>query len=231
MPSPSKERKFPTSLIAGVLLVPVSALAAVALAGGTDTPAEDTTTTTVVAAVSTTVAETTTTTTTVAIPALSTADDLAAACGPEGLQLVDKEAAEAITPLEQAALDALRAICDSEGMPLPGPPAPPPVVKTVTKSVPPATTTTVTAAGDGGGAEDRGSGSTAETYQAAYAETVAAIDAAVAAGGKQDKIDEAREKLAKAEEKAARGEYAKAEKHLKEARKKANEATKEGGDD
>jgi hypothetical protein len=65
-------------------------------------------------------------------PPTATRADLEAACGSEGLELVEREAAETITDLEQAALDALRQICAEEGLELPGPPAPPPVVRTVT---------------------------------------------------------------------------------------------------
>jgi len=61
-----------------------------------------------------------------------TDEDLALACGPEGLALVDKEAAEAISDLERAALAALRPICEEAGMPLPGQPEPPPIIQTVT---------------------------------------------------------------------------------------------------
>ena len=49
-------------------------------------------------------------------------EDLALACGPDGMALVALEQAEGLTVLQKAALDALRPICDQQGMPLP--PAP-----------------------------------------------------------------------------------------------------------
>ena len=123
-------RKYAPSFLLGLLLVPLSAVAAFALvAGGTTeaTPAmaaEETTTTTAVEVVET-----------VAVP--TTADpvaDLTAACGDDGWALVGAEADGTISDLEQAALDALRPICAEAGMELAGPPAPPPVIRTVTVS-------------------------------------------------------------------------------------------------
>jgi hypothetical protein len=114
----------------GLLLVPISAVAAFALVAGESTePAPEMT-----------AVETTTTTEalvveTVAIPTtVDPAADLAAACGDDGWTLVAAEADGTITELEQAALDALRPICAEASMELAGPPAPPPVIRTVTVS-------------------------------------------------------------------------------------------------
>ena len=55
-------------------------------------------------------------------------DHLAAACGEDGQALVAEELDGSIDPIEQAALDALRPICDEAGMPLA---EAPPVVRQV----------------------------------------------------------------------------------------------------
>ena len=58
------------------------------------------------------------TTTTEAIQAADADMDLQTACLVDGQILVAAEAAGTITDVEQAALDALRDICDAAGMPL-----------------------------------------------------------------------------------------------------------------
>jgi hypothetical protein len=45
--------------------------------------------------------------------------DIEQACGPAGIALVDAETNGTITEIQQAALTALRDICDSQGLPLP----------------------------------------------------------------------------------------------------------------
>jgi len=123
-------RRYPPSLLMGLLLVPLSAVAAFALVAGQTTEptptlaAVETTTTTAAEVVETVVVPTT----------ADPATDLAAACGDDGWALVAAEAHGTITDLEQAALDALRPICAEAGMELAGPPAPPPVVRTVAVS-------------------------------------------------------------------------------------------------
>ncbi len=137
-PSPRKTKPrssmFTISLILGLLLIPLSAVAATALMSNDgETDGDD------VGAIVVEVPETTVATTEAAVaetvfvtePPTATRADLEAACGPEGLELVEREAEGTITDLEQAALDALRQICAGEGLELPGPPAPPPVVRTV----------------------------------------------------------------------------------------------------
>ncbi len=137
-PSPRKTKPrssmFTISLILGLLLIPLSAVAATALMSNDgETDGDD------VGAIVVEVPETTVATTEAAVaetvfvtePPTATRADLEAACGPEGLELVERETEGTITDLEQAALDALRQICAGEGLELPGPPAPPPVVRTV----------------------------------------------------------------------------------------------------
>ncbi len=137
-PSPRKTKPrssmFTISLILGLLLIPLSAVAATALMSNDgETDGDD------VGAIVVEVPETTVATTEAAVaetvfvtePPTATRADLETACGPEGLELVEREAEGTISDLEQAALDALRQICAGEGLELPGPPAPPPVVRTV----------------------------------------------------------------------------------------------------
>jgi len=138
-PSPRKSQPrssmFTISLILGLLLIPLSAVAATALISNDDgeTDGDD------AAVVVVEVPETTVSTTEapeaetvfVTEPPTATRADLEAACGPEGLELVERELDGTITDLEQAALDSLRQICAEEGLELQGPPAPPPVVRTV----------------------------------------------------------------------------------------------------
>jgi hypothetical protein len=49
----------------------------------------------------------------------SLAGDVASACGNEGMKLVELEKDGSITDVQQAALDALRPICSDQGQPLP----------------------------------------------------------------------------------------------------------------
>ncbi len=60
-----------------------------------------------------------------------TIDDMVTACRDAGPGMVTMEAEGIISPVQQAALDALRPICAEQGMALPGKPVPPPVVETV----------------------------------------------------------------------------------------------------
>ena len=130
---------FTISLILGLLLIPLSAVAATALISSDGESELDDAGVIVVEVPEATVPESTVPTTEVleaetvfvTEPPTATSADLGAACGPEGLELVEREAEGTITDLEQAALDALRQICAGEGLELPGPPAPPPVVRTV----------------------------------------------------------------------------------------------------
>jgi hypothetical protein len=147
-------------LVVGVLSIPALVFGANSLfAGPAEAPID------VVqpeAIASTTVPPTTTMdapTPTAETPVVSAAD-LKRACGEDGLGLVAAEADGSISPLEQAALDALRPICETEGLALPQPLAPEPVVivETVLTPAPPATVAGDDAAfsdNDDDGAEDR----------------------------------------------------------------------------
>lgn len=68
--------------------------------------------------------------------------DLQTACTEDGPDLAAKEQAGTITALEQAALDALRPICEDNDTPLPGTAQPEPAVQVVTvvEQTAPATT-------------------------------------------------------------------------------------------
>jgi len=152
--SPSKLSAFTISLILGLLLIPLSAVAAAALISSDDGSGSAAVEPAVVVAE---VQETTVTTTETADAETvfvteaptATAADLEAACGSDGLELVEREAAGTITDLEQAALDALRQICAAEGLELAGPPAPPAVVRTVAVVSPtPSSTTTAEPSGE-----------------------------------------------------------------------------------
>ena len=119
-PSRAAKNNLSLSMILGTLLVPVSAVAAIWLTDPGQ-PAQ---------------AESVQSTTTTAAPAASTAAqvsftdsgateaDLRAACGYVGMTLVDAERDGSISDVQQAALDALRDICDEQGLSLPPPPTP-----------------------------------------------------------------------------------------------------------
>jgi hypothetical protein len=113
------------SMIVGTVLVPLTALAAIWLTGPGDSGEESVATTTTVVPAITVVPAPETTTSGV------TQDDLQAACGPEGMQLVALEEQGSISDVQQAALDALRDLCDQQGLPLPAKPASEPMVQTV----------------------------------------------------------------------------------------------------
>lgn len=120
------------AVLAGVLLVPATAIAAVAIVGATSRPpaaeaadAAPTSTTT------TAVEETTSTVLEAADDGLSDEDAIHEACTNGALELIDKEIDESLTDIEAAALDALRAICAEHDLEIADPPAPEDVVKVV----------------------------------------------------------------------------------------------------
>lgn len=152
---------FAASLIIGLLLIPVSAVAAYAIVSGssdTDSPASTVAMTTA-ETTSTAPAPTTTSAgeTFVVEPVSATREDLERACGEDGFTLVAAEADGTISDVQQAALDALRQVCAESGMELPGPPMPEPVVRTVTiqaSSQPSPTSSAPTASGGDDGYYD-----------------------------------------------------------------------------
>ncbi len=126
----------PLSVILGTLLIPVSALAAFAFVS----PSSGTETTQSNIPIATDVGFN---------PFEATAEDLARACGPAGMELVIAEDNGSITDVQQAALDALREICAKQGIQLPGKAAPEPivqqiVVQSVSAAAPSATTSAPT---------------------------------------------------------------------------------------
>jgi hypothetical protein len=138
--TPSRPAKGhrPWSMIAGLVIVPVSAWAAFALVPHEPGPepaqaASPVTTTQQVASVDQNAA----------------AADLVTACGEAGLELVAGEASGSLSGLQQAGLDALREICAQEGMPLPGKPAPEPIIETIVVTAPAAAAVTANPSGDG----------------------------------------------------------------------------------
>lgn len=228
--TPSKQKtagKLSTSLIVGMLLVPVSAVAAVALVNP-DASAESEEVATEVAPV-TAVAESVTTSTLadVVVPEIASADDLALACGEQGLALVTKEADATISALEQAALDSLRAICLAEGLELPGPPAPDAIVETVTvvAARPPASDT------DSESASDPAVDTAAAEFEADYAATIAYINKAIDDGARGEKIAMAEQLVAEAASLADGGDYAGGSAKLAAARQAADAAERGHHDD
>lgn len=138
----AKANRVTGSVIAGLLLVPATAIAAVAIVGATAQPPaaealdeslESTTTLEVVDS----------TTTTSVVPGMSEDEMVEQACTVSAMELVNREVDETLTGLESAALDALRQICEEHGMPLAGPPVPEAVVRVVKVAAPAQTATTV----------------------------------------------------------------------------------------
>jgi hypothetical protein len=101
------------SIVIGSLLVPFSALASVVLIEAAQSDAATG------ATFGTTVA-----TQPAPIASPFHESDLRAACGVDGMALVDLETSGGASDVQQAALDALRPICGSAGMPLPEGPVP-----------------------------------------------------------------------------------------------------------
>jgi hypothetical protein len=140
------ERRTPTqrtlslSVILGTLLVPLSAVAALVLTDTAEPSGEAAASTTTSITVPTTQTQT-------SVAANGLDDDLAEACGPAGMELVGLEMEGSLTDIQQAALDALREVCEQEAMPLPAGPTPEPIVETVFVSDGPAATTTSTLPG------------------------------------------------------------------------------------
>ena len=147
----TRSSTFTLSLILGLLLIPLSAVAAAAVISSDGDPGVEAVEPVVAAAeavdttVATTMPEAVETVIVTEAPTF-TRQDLEAACGDQGWELVEREIEGTIGELGQAALDSLRQICAEEGLDLPGPPAPPAVVRTVSvvDSSDSGSTTTVT---------------------------------------------------------------------------------------
>ena len=118
-PSRVGRASLPLSIVLGMILVPLTAVAAVIMVSpdsdqepvsGAALPAAEVSSTAAMAGITTTIPE----------PTLAT--DLADACGPAGRRLVDQEKEGSNSDTQQAALDALRPVCDAVGMSLPAAP-------------------------------------------------------------------------------------------------------------
>jgi hypothetical protein len=107
-----KRRGFLVALVIGLVAAPALALVASGLLGG-EAVADEPVTTTAAAMEPVTTAPAATTTTATVPPA-----DVETACTVEGWALVAGEAAGRLSDLQQAALDALRPICQAEGFSL-----------------------------------------------------------------------------------------------------------------
>ena len=126
MKTASQRKNYLIALLIGALAVPLLALAANGLieGNGSNDPTDETETTAAFAFLSEPIEK-------VIGSQESEVDHLIVACGPDGQALVDKELDETIDPIEQAALDALRPICDEAGLALPEAPVAAPVVQQV----------------------------------------------------------------------------------------------------
>ncbi len=132
-----KRKGFLVALVIGLVAAPALALVASGMLGGQAVADEPVTTTAAALAPVTAPPPTTTTT--------SPPADLETACTVEGWALVAGEAAGRLSDLQQAALDALRPICESEGFSLQA--APTVEIAAPVMAIPaPATTTTAPAA-------------------------------------------------------------------------------------
>lgn len=132
----TKKAKPGVAIIVGALLVPASAFAAVSFAQPSNSEPDSVATATTAdawtAAADAALAATDEQVAVIADPVGASDDDLYRACTVDGPALVAAEFSGTITPLQSAALDALRQVCADEDMPLVGPPPEPPIVKTVT---------------------------------------------------------------------------------------------------
>ena len=117
-------KRYTASLAAGLLAVPLLALSANALLSPEedDDYYEDTTTTAVVQTIAPVTTESRAT----------YLEDVIRACGVEADYLMELETGGFISPEQKAALDALREVCDQEGLPLAGPAPGDPIVQTNT---------------------------------------------------------------------------------------------------
>lgn len=150
----SSQRTALIGLVVGVVSIPLIALGATAVLSS-DAPTEAPP----VAAVSTTGMPGPTTTTVAPDPVAEVAPgpDIEAACGTDGETLAAAEVAGTISDVQQAALDALRPICEEAGMPLPAAdPGEVVVVETVRGTPTRATAATTTSSSSGVSDDDDG---------------------------------------------------------------------------
>jgi len=154
MNAPTQRKNFLIALLIGALAVPLLALAANGLieGNGSQDQADEPEVASLSPFLSESIEKVVDTDKQVEEP---TEDYLAAACGSDGLALVDKETDGSIDAIEQAALDALRPICDEAGLALPAAPEVAPVVqRVVVVEQVPAPATSVDQAGTESGSDD-----------------------------------------------------------------------------
>ena len=133
-------RSLTGAVIAGALMVPVTAVAAVALVQAVSTPAVGSDTEFAVSTTVTSIASTTTTTESVLDVVADDPASIEEACTDGAEALLAKEADATLSDIETAALAALREICEEHDMAIPGPVATE-VVRVVTVPAPTPTTT------------------------------------------------------------------------------------------
>lgn len=251
-PARRNGQKLALSVILGVTLIPLSAVGAVLLTNHEPEVSATIDTEVAMTQVPPTLAQI------VYSDVEATPEDLAYACGEGGMDLVEAETDGTIDGLQQSALDALRGICQGQGMPLPGKAAPPPLVETRTvivgaASAPAGTnapqTTSTTEREESELENEEGeheheheteaiddeetseaSETSADRYYAVHDQAVVEIEYAIAMRGSNEKINEALTKLGEAEQKAQRGDFKEATTQAYEAIGKAREAIGEDDD-
>jgi hypothetical protein len=127
-------RALTRSLVIGAITVPAIAVVAVALSAQPEPPTTDPDPTPAAAAP----AVVRTAAPPQSVAATATGRDYRLACGREGRALVKRQQAGKASQVEEAALAALRPICEARGKPLPGGSEPAPEVVIETAAAPPA---------------------------------------------------------------------------------------------
>ena len=136
-------RALTRSLVIGAITVPAIALVAVALSAP---PEEQPTTTYQAPVVVAAPAGVRTAATPPSVASNATGRDYRLACGRDGRALIKRQQAGSASQVEEAALAALRPICEAQGKPLPAEPAPEVIIETI--ATPPAAAVPAAPAGD-----------------------------------------------------------------------------------
>jgi tetratricopeptide (TPR) repeat protein len=169
-------------------------------------------------------------TATTADPSAISAEDLVRACGVEGHYLVELEAVAGIDDIQQAALNALRPICDEAGLPLPAAPIVEgetivetvTVVRTVPGSPAAATKTTDSTTTTSLGGEENDAEALSARQRA-----LDAINRAIEVGGNVERINKAIALVERGDAAREAGDYDQAEDLYEAAEDKALEAQQE----
>ena len=164
------------------------------------------------------------------------ADDLVRACGVEGRYLVELEAVGATDDIQQAALNALRPICEDASLPLPAGPVVEgeKIIETVTvvrtvpgpAAAPTATATTTSTTLEGTAPAPYQDDDLADALEARE-QALLAIEAAIAAGGKVEMINDAISLIELGDAAYGTADYDEAEEWFEEAEDKAIQAQHE----